>query len=198
MNDYVKQWQASIGVTADGDFGPRTLAASLDHLDGPSPIATNDPPWVTEMKAVYGWHETRDNAKLRAWLKSDNKTLGDPKALPWCGDAVETAIKRALPNEPFVGALGANPYYARNWAMLGREGRGYGAVGVFSRGTEFGHVGFLVGEDDACYHVLGGNQGDAVNVTRIAKGRMIASRWPETYPVGSAALPRRPASLPVS
>ena len=104
----------------------------------------------------------------------------------------------ALPNEPLVGALGANPYWARNWALLGREARGYGAVGVFSRGATSGHVGFLVGEDDTCYHVLGGNQGDAINVARVEKWRLLASRWPITYSHDPAPLPRKTASLPVS
>jgi hypothetical protein len=46
-----------------------------------------------------------------------------------------------------------------------------------------GHVGFYVGEDATAYHVLGGNQGNAVNVMRIAKDRCIAIRWPEGEPV---------------
>jgi len=45
-----------------------------------------------------------------------------------------------------------------------------------------GHVGFYVGEDDRtvsgkpCYHVLGGNQSDAVTIARIDKDRMRACR----------------------
>jgi hypothetical protein len=41
-----------------------------------------------------------------------------------------------------------------------------------------GHVGFYVGEDATAYHVLGGNQGDAVTIARIAKARCVARRWP--------------------
>jgi len=45
----------------------------------------------------------------------------------------------------------------------------------FSRASG-GHVGIYVGEDDKCYHVLGGNQGDAVSIVRIQKVRCIGIR----------------------
>lgn len=196
MNEFVKQWQRAIGAAQDGDFGPKTLAASMALL--PMPQDNGDPPWVKEMKKVYGLHEVRDKARLQAWLKSDGKTLGDPTALPWCGDAAETAMKLALPDEPFVGSLAINPYFARHWATFGREAMGYGAVGVFSRGPTSGHVGFLVGEDDTCLHVLGGNQSDGINVTRVEKWRLLAARWPLTYDRAPAPLPRKTAKLPVS
>lgn len=196
MTDYVKQWQAAIGASADGQFGPDTLRRSLALL--PSIPTKGALPWITSIKSVFGLHEVRDKARLALWLRSDGKTLGDPAALPWCGDAVETAIKTALPQEPFVGALATNPYWARNWATFGRAAMGYGSVGVFERPGGGGHVGFLVGHDSAAYHVLGGNQGDSVNVTRIDKGRLLAARWPLIWDADPDALPVKPASLPLS
>jgi hypothetical protein len=53
---------------------------------------------------------------------------------------------------------------------------------VFSR-KGGGHVGFYVGEDKTYFHVLGGNQSNAVNVMRIAKARCVAIRWPTGVPV---------------
>lgn len=50
-----------------------------------------------------------------------------------------------------------------------------GDVLVFKRDGG-GHVGLYVGEDAACYHVLGGNQGNAVSIRRIAKNRLIEAR----------------------
>lgn len=198
--ELIKEAQRRLLVWPDGIWGPQTHDAFLRYNpkdDAPGADSEN-PPWVKELQKVFGWHEVRDNTRLRAWLRSDNKTLGDPAALPWCGDAAETAMKLALPNEPFVGALDVNPYFARNWITFGHEARGYGAVGVFSRGPSSGHVGFLVGEDDTCFHVLGGNQGDAVSVTRIEKSRLLASRWPITFASDPAPLPRKTATLPVS
>jgi uncharacterized protein (TIGR02594 family) len=199
MNDFVRQWQRLIGVPDDGIFGPATLAASIKAQGAPKPPAEAPPqnlPWVAEMQSVLGLHESRDKARLQAWLKSDRKTLGDPTALPWCGDAMETAMKNGLPSEPFPGALGQNPYWARNWALLGREvPPTYGAIGVFERGPTSGHVGILVGEDATCFHVLGGNQGDSVSVTRILRTRLLAARWPSTWASQPKLLPRLSASL---
>ena len=39
-----------------------------------------------------------------------------------------------------------------------------------------GHVGIYVGEDTTCYHVLGGNQSNQVNVMRIEKSRLSQAR----------------------
>lgn len=191
----VMAWQRAIGAAQDGDFGPDTLRRSLALL--PVLPAKTDLPWLTSIKSVFGLQEVRDKARLQLWLRSDGKTLGDPTALPWCGDAVETAIKTALPAEPFVGDLAINPYWARNWITFGRAAKGYGSVGVFERGTG-GHVGFLVGEDSTAYHVLGGNQGDSVNVTRIEKGRLLAARWPLTWKNDPTPLPAKPATIPLS
>ena len=199
MNDLIKAAQRELRVWPDGEWGPQTHQAFLTRIFPlPNFAATADLPWVRELKAVYGWHEVRDNEKLKAWLKSDNKTLGNPGVLPWCGDAVETAIRLALPDEPLVGALGANPYWARNWVGFGKAAQGYGSIGVFERGPTSGHVGFLVGEDATCFHVLGGNQGDTVSVTRIEKGRLLAARWPLTYGADPKPLPKKAATLPVS
>ena len=62
-----------------------------------------------------------------------------------------------------------------------------------------GHVGFYVGEDGTHYHVLGGNQDDAVSIAKIAKSRLVASRWPKGVPVigGPVRLSER-ADIPVS
>jgi uncharacterized protein (TIGR02594 family) len=154
---------------------------------------TSGLPWMAAAMVPYGWHEVRDNARLRAWLQSDGRTLGDPKALPWCGDFAETAIRLGLPNEPWPGALGANPYWARNWALFGVPTEPtFGCVLVFSRGSG-GHVGFAVGQDASAFHVLGGNQGDTVSVTRIARSRLLAARWPATFPARPIHLPQRAA-----
>lgn len=107
-----------------------------------------------------------------------------------CGDAVETAIKKAVPAEPFPGAVGQNPYFARNWAHFGRPcGLVYGCIGVFSRGPTSGHVGFLIGQDADEVFVLGGNQGDSISVVAIAKSRLLATRWPVTFTGPEQPLP---------
>jgi uncharacterized protein (TIGR02594 family) len=138
-------------------------------------------PWITEFEKVMGWHEVRDHDRLAKWLRSDGVTLGDPAKLPWCGDAVDTALHLALPNEPRPGDLGKNPYWALNWMYLGSECRPcFGAIAAFKRPSG-GHVGILVGQSATEYRVLGGNQSDAIGYTWIAKTRCEAVRWPSTF-----------------
>jgi uncharacterized protein (TIGR02594 family) len=127
---------------------------------------------------------------LAKWLKSDGKTLGDPSKLPWCGDFVDTAIELALPDEPRPGKLGENPYWALNWLLFGKAcNPAYGAVVAFER-PGGGHVGFLVGQDEKRFYVLGGNQGDTVSVTPIDRGRARGYRWPTTYKGRPGDLPQ--------
>ncbi len=175
-----------------GTFGPLTQAAFDAAL--PLPVAAAEPPWLEAGREVLGLHEVRDNARLAAWLKKDGKALGDPKALPWCGDFVDTALRIALPAEERPGALGVNPYWALNWLLFGRRVEpGYGVVGVKERNGG-GHVTFLVGEDATHYRCLGGNQGNTVSVARIAKGDFEGFRWPKTWPREPRALPRLSSS----
>lgn len=201
MSEAVKQLQTGLlglGFSPgliDGKEGPKTLAAARAYVEARSGgKAASDLPWMVEARSVFGLHEVRDNAKLKAWLKSDGKTLGDPSALPWCGDFVATCVAKTLPGEPMSGALGVNPYWARNWTMLGKPVKPtYGAILVFSRDGG-GHVGFAVGEDNDSFFVLGGNQGDSVSIVRIHKSRLVGCRWPDTFPHAHKPLPRMSAA----
>jgi hypothetical protein len=64
-------------------------------------------------KTALGRNEARDRSWLMDWLKRDGRFLGDPSKNPCCGDFVETCTRMALPDEPLLGALGTNPYWAR-------------------------------------------------------------------------------------
>ena len=74
----------------------------------------------------------------------------------------------------------AKPLWAPSWSRFGvaAPAAALGDVLVFNRPKGGGHVGLYVGEDDGAFHVLGGNQSDAVSITRIAKTRCIAIRRP--------------------
>lgn len=149
-------------------------------------------PWIEALMQVYGLHEVTDKEKLSKWLRSDGKYLGDPSQLPWCGDAVDTAMGIGLPKEGRPGDLGKNPYWALNWGFFGvASAPFYGAVAAFKR-PEGGHVGFLVGQSDTEYQVFGGNQGDKVKYTWIEKSRCKFIRWPSTYENPRVMLPRNP------
>ncbi len=138
---------------------------------------TEDPQWLRLARTYLGTREIPGAAtgkpiaamlrKLGAWW-SDDET-------PWCGVFVGFVMKECGFEIP--------KYYmrAKDWAdwsaNLDRAVLTPGAVLVFGR-QGGGHVGFYVAEDATAYHVLGGNQGNSVSITRILKTRLIASRWP--------------------
>lgn len=144
-------------------------------------------PWVNELGKYLGKHERRDNSLLRRWLRSDGKTLGDPKKFPWCGDAMETAIKLTLPTEPFKGNLGLNPYLARNWLEFGmKSDLAYGVMVVLWRGKKngtSGHICTAIGYDPIRkrIRVRGGNQSNTVSDTWVKESRVLGYRKPITY-----------------
>jgi uncharacterized protein (TIGR02594 family) len=182
-------FQTARGLPAEGVLNSATVAAlRLDPISGQPAVSAKDDvptrdlldhmPWMTLALKKRGLHEGRDNAELRAFLKSDGPTLGDPAQLPWCGDFVETCIAVTLP----TSTLPTNPYLARNWLKFGATvDPCFGAVMVFWRGKRSGtsgHVGFYYSEDDDVYHVLGGNQSNSVNVTSLRKERLLGARMP--------------------
>lgn len=183
----IKDFQKKIGLEVDGVVGPKTLAA-LTPTNASKPFVSPpevkvELPWMIEATRRKGMRERQDKSALWAWLKSGGGSVGDPTKNPWCGDFVETSIALTLPNE----TLPVNPYLARNWQSFGMSCiPRYGAVMVFWRGSRngySGHVAFYVGEDASTYSILGGNQSDAVTITRIAKSRLLGARWPKTFPL---------------
>lgn len=181
----IVQFKRRSGLRARPFIGPitlRKLAKLAQMKDQPSSDAL---PWINEINKVVGLHELRDNYALSQWLRSDGNFLGDPSKLPWCGDAVETAIRLSLPDETFPTRLAGNPYWARNWAEFGIAcGRVYGAVATFQRGSG-GHVGFLVGVSKAggLLRIRGGNQSNEINDTWISASRLLPKglRWPSSF-----------------
>lgn len=141
-----------------------------------------DPRWFVEAKSLFGTKEIpglKHNSKILDWLAKLGAWWRDDET-PWCGVFVAHCIKAAGLGYP------KDYYRAKSWASwgsrLGPDRLAPGAILVFGR-TGGGHVGFYAGEDKAYYYVLGGNQANAVNIVRIAKGRLIASRWPKGEPV---------------
>lgn len=151
-----------------------------DHRPTATPPVEKMPPWMAEMHRRSGLHEVKDNGPLIDWLKI-GRYLGNPKTLPWCGDAVESAVAKVLPEE----ALPVNPFWAQAWAKFGIDAGGpiVGSIGVIRWSASAGHVGIVAGTDGSRVNLLGGNQSNAINVSSFPRSAFIAFRWPLTYPV---------------
>ena len=155
---------------------------------------------------LYGTREvpgTADNAKIMEWADEVEKALGvknlgyTADSIPWCGLYTAVVAVRA----GWADQMPKTPLWARSWNEFGQKADKpmFGDVLVFVRDGG-GHVGFYVGEDAGYYHVLGGNQSDAVTITRIAKSRLLGARrpkWRIAQPA-SVRIVRVGASGPVS
>lgn len=147
--------------------GPKMLIEALKHfglVEGP---ANADNPTILAWAAELGTQDTAYAQWAAKWYTHDST--------PWCGLFMAVCAQRAgkTPPEKFLSAS--------DWATFGSS-VGHAMLGdvlVFHR-PGGGHVGMYVGEDDAAYHVLGGNQSDRVCITRITKDRCVAIRRP-TY-----------------
>lgn len=136
------------------------------------------PRLLVEMLKLYGVHETPgagDNPTIMGWATEVGvRSTYVHDSIPWCGLTVAVAAKRAGKEVP------KTPLWALSWAEVGTkvERPMLGDIVTFKRDGG-GHVAVYVGEDDAAYHVLGGNQSDQVNITRIAKARLYRAVRPK-------------------
>lgn len=138
----------------------------LNHEPGPK--------MLLEALSLLGTKEKLGNAnnpRILGWATEAGIAGYTADSIPWCGLFLGVCAHRA------GKALPEKPLWARSWALFGTKSAkaSLGDVLVFSRNGG-GHVGIYVGEDDGCFHILGGNQGDSVSIVRIAKNRLIAAR----------------------
>lgn len=166
-------------------------------------MTTVSPAWLKAARAKLGTREAAgaaNNPTIMGWAKRlGAKVLGiayNADSVPWCGLFVAACMDEAgLPSAAIAVRASA-------WASYGQalrfERLAPGAILVFQR-PGGGHVGFYVGEDATAFHVLGGNQGDAVTIARIEKARCIAARWPTGVAiVGGPVLMTARAGQPLS
>lgn len=140
----------------------------------------SEPTWMPYARTLIGVREVPgkgNSATIMAWAKKlGAKILGityAADAVPWCGLFAAHVMDHVDIAPPPIAVR------ASEWGKWGRKllSPRPGCILTFTR-EGGGHVGFYVGEDDTHFHVLGGNQGDAVSVTRIAKARLSEMRWP--------------------
>ena len=133
-------------------------------------------PWLKFADAEIGVRETpgKGSTKRVDLYLAEVGLSGDET--PWCAAFTNWVLARA-------GIPGTGAANARSFAKWGKECEPKtGAVVVMRRGNQAwqGHVGFLVTANESHVWVLGGNQGDAVNITRFPRADVITFRWPRS------------------
>lgn len=168
--------------------------------------APDAPSLIKAAVPLYGTVEfagKADNQAILNWAEEVEKALGakhlgyTADSIPWCGLFAGVVAARA----GWADQMPKTPLWAKSWLEFGQKADVpmFGDILVFGRDGG-GHVGFYVGEDAGYWHVLGGNQSDAVTITRIAKGRLLGARrpkWRVAQPA-SVRIVRVGASGPVS
>lgn len=184
--DAVKAFAAAHGLPPIGVVDTK-VAAALDKVLAPAaPSVLKVAPWLATARALTGIKEapgSKDNPFIIEMAHEICARYPELKgvvdwynhdSIPWCGLFIGYcfAINGIKPSSAPLSAL--------SWATWGAALKTPtpGALLVYSR-TGGGHVTFYESEDANYYYCRGGNQSDAVNVTRIAKTRAIkAIRWP--------------------
>lgn len=157
--------------------------------------------WLEVAKSLIGTREVpgaANNPKIMGWGNAlGARILGiaySADSVPWCGLFAAWCVHQAGLKPPAIAIR------AKEWAKFGTalpldKTPPLGAIAVFTRDGG-GHVGFVVAvHSNGDLDILGGNQGDAVNVRRFPRTRLSAFRWPTGVPVGKAA-PRARGSTP--
>nr|DAT03235.1 MAG TPA: Tail associated lysozyme [Caudoviricetes sp.] len=140
-----------------------------------NPPQSSEPEWLAIARRAIGTTEIagkEHNSTIRNWLISLNAWWQDDET-PWCGTFVAHCAREA------DRALPKYWYRAKDWLNTGTrlDKPAYGCVVVFDRAGG-GHVGFVVGKDKhGNLMVLGGNQGNAVNIKPFAISRVAGFIW---------------------
>lgn len=137
--------------------------------------------WMEYARGEIGVRERAGkaiNPRIKAYYEEADHPYVKDDAVPWCAAFVGAMLKRA-------GLKGTGALTARSYLRWGKPlARPQpGAIMVFKRGNSEwqGHVAFYVTQDDTHYHVLGGNQGNAVSIARYKKDDLLGIRWPSTF-----------------
>lgn len=136
--------------------------------------------WLANARKYIGLKEVPGkgtNATIANWLAKLKAPWRDDETA-WCGTfQANNFLEVGLTPPPKWAS-------ARGWQALPKiGGPAVGAIVVFWRGSPTGwsgHVGLVVGRDKLGHlMVLGGNQGDMVQVSPFGLERVLGYYWPE-------------------
>lgn len=147
-----------------------------------------EPRWLTVARGYIGQREIKGkkhNPLILKWWRDIKAQFVDDETA-WCAAFVGGVLEEC-------GIKSTRSGWARSYEKWGLPlDRPYaGAIVTFSR-SGGGHVGFVVGQNATSISVLGGNQRDAVNITKFSKHspslKITSYRWPIGEPLPARKL----------
>ena len=147
----------------------------------------NKPVWLAEAEKLIGLKEIKGAQHapeiVQMWKDIKRGGIKDDET-PWCSAFVGAMLERSgIKSSRFESAKS----YLEWGQLLAMPV--VGCIVVFTR-QGGGHVGFAVGRDvKGNLLVLGGNQGDEVNIRAFPVSRVSGYRWPAGIVVPSEPLP---------
>jgi uncharacterized protein (TIGR02594 family) len=171
------------GLAPRDYVGPITLAElrKVPSTRIAPPEIKGEPVWLRRARQEIGVREIpgpKHNARILGYWERAKLPFRDDET-PWCAGFVGAMLEDC-------GIISTRSGMARSYQRWGQPCRAVpGAVVVFWRGSKTGpsgHVGFLTGRDQSGnLMVLGGNQGDAVNIKPFSSSRVLDYRWPAAF-----------------
>lgn len=147
---------------------------------------TTNPVWLTEALKHLGVKETTGHKHtpiiLRWWQVIKRGGIKDDET-PWCAAFVGAQLEA-------VGIRSSRFESARSYLTWGRAlyAPAVGAVVVFERGRNSGHVGFVMGQNTkGQLVVIGGNQSNAVTIAAFERSRVLGYFWPAGHEIDPSA-----------
>lgn len=144
------------------------------------PKKGEEPRWYSLAKQEIGEKEisgSRDNKRIVEYHQATSLKATDDET-PWCASFVCWCLETS-------GIKSTRSASARSFERWGREvplsQARLGDIAVFWRGSRNGwkgHVGFYSGRDNGHIRVLGGNQSNAVNISKYSESQLLSIRRP--------------------
>lgn len=138
-----------------------------------------EPIWLEEARKYIGEKEVKgadhNPLILEMWRAIKRGGIKDDET-PWCAAFTGFCLEK-------VGIKSSRFESAKSYLDWGQkmDKPAIGCIVVFQR-EGGGHVGFLAGVDlQGRLLILGGNQGDEVNIRAFPTDRVVGYRWPDGY-----------------
>jgi uncharacterized protein (TIGR02594 family) len=194
----VRAFQRDSGLVVDGIVGPRTRAnleapqcrqttrpmqpSAPRPPSQPAPSPPGEPRWLAIARREICTREAalgpQPNPRIVEYHQVTSLRAQDDRT-PWCASFVSWVLEQT----GIRSTRSARAKSYLNWGSALDHPR-VGAITVFHRGSGApssrgpGHVGFFIEDRGHSIGLLGGNQGNHVNIKSYSKSRLLAYRWP--------------------